>query len=81
MTLITSQSMKQEATVAKGESIAARDIVRRNSFGQNVVVVPKGQPIPDSIEDVTDEERGTEKKKGAPAENKAARRSTSSKSK
>ena len=80
MTLITSQSLKQEAPVSNSENVAARDIVRRNSFGQNVVVVPKGQPIPDSIEDVTDEERGVEKKKARPTENKASR-SASSKSK
>lgn len=53
------------------KNLAAKDIVRRNHLGQNVLVVPKGQPIPDHIEDVTDEERGV-KKKNERLENKAS---------
>jgi hypothetical protein len=56
--------------MAKSQDLAAKDIVRRNHLGQNVLVVPKGQPIPDSVEDVTDEERGV-KKKTERLENKA----------
>jgi hypothetical protein len=54
----------------KGQSLAARDIVRRNHLGQNVVIVPKGQPIPADLKDVTDEERGV-KKQSQKFENKA----------
>jgi hypothetical protein len=53
-----------------GTNLAAKDIIRRNNLGQNVVVVPKGQPIPDDLEDVTAAERG-EKKKAQQLENKA----------
>jgi glucose-6-phosphate 1-dehydrogenase len=55
---------------ARSENIAAKDIVRRNHLGQNVMVVAKGQPIPDHIKDVTDEERGV-KKQSQRFENKA----------
>lgn len=51
------------------KNVAAKDIVRTNAIGQHVLVVPKGQPIPDDL-DVTDEERGT-KKKTERLENKA----------
>lgn len=54
-----------------GQNLAAKDIVRRNQIGQNVVVVPKGQPIPEGLE-VTDEERGV-KKRVERYENKAAK--------
>lgn len=69
MTLISSQTLKGESMAAKTPDIAARDIVRRNHLGQNVVVVPKGQPIPEDV-DATDEERGS-KKKTERFENKA----------
>lgn len=69
MTLINSRSMKVDMS-PKGQNLAARDIVRRNHLGQNVLVVPKGQPIPDGL-DVTDEERGV-KKQTERYENKAA---------
>lgn len=52
------------------KNIAAKDIVRRNHLGQNVMLVAKGQPIPDGL-DVTDEERGA-KKKTERLENKAS---------
>ena len=35
---------------AKKERIAEQDIVRRNELGQNVVIVPKGQPIPEGFD-------------------------------
>lgn len=54
----------------KGKNLAAIDIVRPGpQAGQFVLVVPKGQPIPDGL-DVTDEERGV-KKKTERYENKA----------
>jgi len=48
-----------EATVRRDTAkVAARDIVRRNQLGQNVVIVPKGMPIPEGVavdpSDVTD---------------------------
>lgn len=61
------------------KNLAAKDIVRRNHLGQNVLVVPKGQPIPDDLEDVTEAERGT-KKKTEKLENKADTRGSSAKS-
>jgi hypothetical protein len=57
--------------MANQPNLAAKDIVRRNHLGQNVMLVAKGQPIPDGIEDVTDEERGV-KKQTQRYENKAA---------
>ena len=36
---------------AKKERIAEQDIVRRNELGQNVVIVPKGQPIPEGFDE------------------------------
>jgi hypothetical protein len=56
--------------MAQNQNLAAKDIIRRNDLGQNVVVVPKGQPIPDDLKDVTDAERGV-KKKAEQLENKA----------
>jgi hypothetical protein len=56
--------------MAQSQNLAAKDIVRRNHLGQNVLVVPKGQPIPDDLKDVTDAERGV-KKKAQQLENKA----------
>lgn len=70
MALLNSRALKADMTPPKGENLAAKDIVRRNHLGQNVVVVPKGQPIPADLEDVTDEERG-QKKKTERYENKA----------
>ena len=55
--------------MAEAKNLAAKDIVRRNHLGQNVMLVAKGQPIPDGLE-VTDEERGA-KKKTQSYENKA----------
>jgi hypothetical protein len=52
------------------KNIAAKDVIRRNDLGQMVLVVPKGQPIPDGLK-VTDEERGV-KKVVERHENKAA---------
>jgi hypothetical protein len=71
MTLINSRALKRDARPPVSKNVAAKDIVRRNHLGQNVLVVPKGQPIPDDLKDVTDEERGV-KKKAERYENKAA---------
>ena len=62
----------------KTQNLAAKDIVRKNEIGQHVLVVPKGQPIPEGL-DVTDEERGV-KKQPERLENKAAERRAASKS-
>jgi hypothetical protein len=70
MALINSRALKRENTVANTQNIAAKDIVRRNHLGQNVMVVAKGQPIPAHLKDVTDEERGV-KKQAQRFENKA----------
>jgi hypothetical protein len=52
MTLITSFTAKgHELMAKKAEKIAEEDIVVRNELGQNVVVVPKGQPIPDDFDE------------------------------
>lgn len=32
------------------QKIADKDITQRNELGQNVLVVPKGQPVPDDLE-------------------------------
>lgn len=66
MALISSQTLKKEDQMS--QRIAERDIVQKNAAGQNVVVVAKGQPIPDGLE-VPDT------KKKAPAQNKARSRS------
>jgi hypothetical protein len=52
------------------DRIAKKDIIRTNHLGQRVVVVPKGQPIPDGLELERGEDQ--EKKDPAPLENKAA---------
>jgi hypothetical protein len=72
MALINSRALKREALppMASNQNLAAKDIVRRNHLGQNVVVVPKGQPIPEDLKDVTDSERGV-KKQTQQLENKA----------
>ena len=65
------------------DKIAKEDIVRENANGQQVVVVPAGQPIPEDLDaaveqtvgirqasnEEVDEARG--KAQAAPAENKA----------
>jgi hypothetical protein len=54
MTLITSYTAKGAEVVAKKtEKIAEEDIVVRNELGQMVVVVPKGQPIPEDFDEET----------------------------
>jgi len=69
MALLNTRALKREMNPVKSENLAAKDIVRRNHLGQNVLVVPKGQPIPEGLE-VTDEERGV-KKRTERLENKA----------
>lgn len=70
MALLNSRALKREMNPVKTQNIAARDVIRKNHLGQHVLVVPKGQPIPDDLE-VTDEERGV-KKKTEQYENKAS---------
>jgi hypothetical protein len=48
MTLITSQTLKQE--VPMSERIATEDIVEKNENGQNVVRVHAGMPIPEGVD-------------------------------
>jgi hypothetical protein len=70
MALLNSRALKRDARPPmKSQNLAAKDIVRRNHLGQNVLVVPKGQPIPADLK-VTDEERGA-KKQTEKLENKA----------
>jgi hypothetical protein len=69
MALVTSQVVSDGQKMSS--TLAAKDIVRRNHLGQHVVVVPKGQPIPEGLE-VTDTERGI-KKMPERLENKASR--------
>lgn len=49
MALISSQSLKKEEPkmADKKQKVAKDDIVKVNAYGQRVVVVPKGHPIPD----------------------------------
>lgn len=70
MALLNSRALKREMNPVKTPNVAAKDIVRKNDIGQHVLVVPKGQPIPEGLE-VTDEERGV-KKKVERLENKAS---------
>lgn len=70
MALLNSRALKREATPPMSKNIAAKDIVRTNHLGQTVVIVPKGQPIPEGFK-VTDDEKGS-KKAPAASENKAA---------
>lgn len=51
------------------ERVAAKDIVRTNRLGQRVVVVPKGQPIPEGFE--LEKGETETKKETAPLQNKA----------
>lgn len=82
MALVSSQSLKKEATPEMSDKVAKEDIVRENEAGQQVVVVPKGQPIPDDLDAAIDasipvrqaaEEAPVEEKK--PAAKTAAKRS------
>lgn len=74
MTLITSQTISVRGGTVADKRIAARDIIRRNERGMNVVLVPKGMPIPDDFDDLQDGDvlgaSKPAKKKAAPAENK-----------
>lgn len=63
MTLIHS---KMNTEVRMSDQVAAEDIVVRNEAGQSVVVVPKGQRIPEHLLP-----KPKTKKVGGPAENKA----------
>lgn len=63
MALVNSLTLKKEQRMS--EQIAKEDIVRTNEFGQQVVVVPAGQPIP--------EEYVEKKAKRSAPENKAAK--------
>lgn len=62
MSLISSQSMNTNAPLS--DKVAEEDIIERNDAGQNVVVVPKGQRIPEHL-------LPKGKKVTGPAENKA----------
>lgn len=42
------------------QKIAEKDLTRRNALGQNVVVVPKGQPIPEGFDSASTGLRSTE---------------------
>jgi hypothetical protein len=70
MALLNSRALKREATPPMAGRIAKKDIVRTNHLGQSVVVVPKGQPIPDDLELQKGEYEA--KKDDAPLENKAS---------
>lgn len=48
MTLTSTHSIYKEVVLT--DRIATEDIVERNEAGQNVVVVPKGQPIPEGVD-------------------------------
>jgi len=81
MALVNSGYVKE--TPRMSDKIAKEDIVRENANGQQVVVVPAGQPIPEDLDaaveqtvgirqasnEEVDEARG--KAQAAPAENKA----------
>lgn len=56
MTLISSQTLKESQRMT--DKIAEEDITEVNALGQTVVVVPKGQPVPEGVD--------------APAQDKAA---------
>lgn len=51
------------------DRVAKKDIVRQNHLGQSVVVVPKGQLIPEGFE--LEKGEVETKKETAPLENKA----------
>lgn len=51
MALIHSQAMKKEAAPVADQKVAKEDIVVQNEAGQNIVVVPAGQPIPDDLDE------------------------------
>jgi hypothetical protein len=70
MALLNSRALKREATPPMSDKVAKKDIVRKNHLGQNVVVVPKGQLIPDGLE--LERGEGETKKDDAPLENKAS---------
>jgi len=59
-----------EAKPPMSDRVAKKDIVRRNHLGQNVVVVAKGQEIPEGLRLEKGEATET-KKETAPLENKA----------
>lgn len=50
MALISSQSLKGGTNMADSQKVATEDIIEKNENGQNVVVVPAGQPIPDGVD-------------------------------
>lgn len=70
MALLNSRALKRDARPPmNSQNLAAKDIIRRNRLGQTVVIVAKGQPIPEGFE-VTDDERGV-KRETERYENKA----------
>jgi hypothetical protein len=69
MALLNTRALKREATPPMSDKVAKKDIIRTNHLGQRVVVVPKGQVIPDGLELQAGE--GGVKKDVAPLENKA----------
>jgi hypothetical protein len=71
MALINSRAFKREADLPMAEKykVAKKDIVRVNDYGQHVVIVAAGQPIPEGLELEKGEAEGA--KKAAPVENKA----------
>jgi hypothetical protein len=70
MALLNSRALKRDATPPMTGKIAKKDIIRVNSYGQTVVVVAEGQPIPDGLD--LEPGEATSEKKAKPAENKAA---------
>lgn len=61
------------------DKIAAEDITEVNDLGQTVVLVAKGQPVPEHL--LPARKAASAKKVDAPAENKARRAPVSAKGK
>lgn len=59
MAVVNTLTLRRE--IALSERIAKEDIIEVNDLGQSVVVVPKGQPIPESVK--APEEKKTETKR------------------
>jgi hypothetical protein len=59
MALVSSTALRKEPA-QMSEKIADKDIVETNSLGQNVVIVPKGQPIPAHLSKAADRKKAAE---------------------
>jgi len=78
MALISKHTLTARKDAPMADKTASEDIIIENGYGQQVVVVPAGQPVPDNIDELKARTADAGKQMDQPAENKS-RASRSSK--